>query len=319
MESIYLGIDFGGSKLLAVLANKKGKVFGEKVLPISRQFEPKTGVDVIFDHLNELVTSSGCKMDEITGLGIAAAGAINRITGMIIDSPQLPAWNNVNLSKELHKRCKLPVAIDNDANLAALGEFIYGNGKGVNNLLYITVSTGIGIGIIINGMLYHGNHGYAGEAGQMIFVEKNANAQGRFVPWEAVSSGSGIAGIATTSLLNGAKSILQDLIKSRALSTKDVFDAYHEGDNLAQEIVQDATSHLGAGFASLVNIFDPNLLIIGGGLTNQWDTYIQPALAIMKEQCAANIERDLEICRPYLGARSGALGAISLISNELNS
>ena len=314
----YLGLDLGGSKVLALVATADGQVLGEALLPTPASEGPARVVQVMMQAAQQATASAGVDPGTLGGAGVAAAGAIDRRRGVVVHSPQLAGLNNVPLVQMLQDHLRLPTVMDNDANLAALGEHLYGVGQGVDNLLFITLSTGIGGGIIIGGRLYRGGQGFAGEIGHISVLAGGPRGRSSVAgALEALASGSALAGEVSRRLREGEPSLLQEHAKAHgadSVTAELVFEAYHQGDELARKVVTQAVVYLGAGLTSLVNVLDPELLIIGGGLANQWEPYIAPAVEIMRAEAMAGMGRGLRVVPAALGARAGALGAVALAS-----
>ncbi|MCH7655832.1 MAG: ROK family protein, partial [Chloroflexi bacterium] len=236
--------------------------------------------------------------------------------GTIVHSPHLPTASHMPVVAMLTERLGAPGVVGNDANLAALAEHRYGAGQDTDDLLFITVSTGIGGGIISRGELLLGAHGYAGEIGHMTIDASGPSAKSTTPgAWEALCSGTALARIATERINAGEGSSLAAALAdtgAEAMTARDVFAAYHDGDALARSVIADGVRHMAVALTSLVNILDPGKIIIGGGLSNQWDDYIAPAVALMREQSFAGMARDTPVVLPALGADAGAYGAIAL-------
>ena len=198
-------------------------------------------------------------MQKIQGIGVGAVGPLDIKTGTILHTPNLPAWRGIPIVKLLKRAFGVPVVLDNDANAAALAELKFGCKK--QNFIYLTLSSGIGAGIVIDGKVYRGAAGNAGEVGHMI-IESSERAPkcgcGKRGCLEAIASGSAIAKRAKT------------LLKLKHPSAEIVFQRAHSGDTKAQKIIEEAAFYLGVGLANLSEIFDPELIVLGGGLTKSW-------------------------------------------------
>jgi glucokinase len=183
-------------------------------------------------------------------------------------------------------------------------------------LLFITVSTGIGGGLVLDGKLYTGRLGYAGEIGHMT-VDAHGPYGRSTTPgaWESLCSGTALARIAGERMDAGEQSMLAT-INREELDAVDVFAAMRAGDALAKSVVANAIEYLGVGLTSVVNAFDPDIVVIGGGLSNEWDAYIAPGIAIMRKQAYAGMGKDLKVVPPKFGAEAGALGGIALAADR---
>ncbi len=312
--ALYAGIDLGGTKILAIIASAKGECMGTASAPTPAQSPPDNVIGALAKAVRDAAKAAGTTVEDLQAAGVAAAGAIDGERGLIVHSPHLPSFKDTPVVKMLQSVLGLPVVIGNDANLAALGEHQFGAGKGVSDLLYITISTGIGGGIIAGNKLFLGAGGYAGEVGH-ITVDAHGPYGKSTTPgaWESLSSGSALARIVTERVRAGASGPLADVInKGGEVSAVDVFTAYHAGDALARAVVHEGIEYSGTALASLVNVLNPAMIIIGGGLANEWNAYIAPAVEIMRKQSFADIGAKVPVVPPALGVNSGALGAAAL-------
>lgn len=318
-NSPVLGIDVGGTKILAVVALPDGTILSADYRPTPSLDGPEAGIEAMARAAAEAARLAGTPLSGISGAGIAMAGLVDELNGLLLVSPNLPKWNNVSVVGMLRDRLSLPCLLVNDANAAALGELKYGAGRGERDLIFITVSTGIGGGIVIDGRLYTGATGIAGEVGHMT-VDPNGPlcGCGNSGCWEAMASGTAIARMALESLAAGRPSILTDpdLFNVDALGAHDVFEAARRGDGLAGEVISRAAFYLGIGLANLVNIFDPAMFVIGGGVSKEWETIIPPAQEIMSKRAFKRPGQEVRLARAALGDDAGALGAIALVLEQ---
>lgn len=311
-----LGLDLGGTKILALAATGDGAVLGSAVRPTPSHDSADRIIAAMAETARAAIAQAGLGPGDAVSVGVAAAGAIDARAGTVVHSPHLAAMSNTPVAAMLSQRLGLPVVIGNDANLAALGEQRFGAGRGVLDLVFITISTGIGGGVIIGGELFTGSAGFAGEIGHMT-VDAHGPYGASTTPgaWESLCSGTALARIAGERIAAGERSSFADLwndTNSGQLTARDVFAAARSGDALAKAVIDDAIVYLGAGLTSLVNVLNPEKIIIGGGLSNEWDAYIAPAVALMREQSFAGIGMLVPVVPPELGADAGALGAAAL-------
>lgn len=263
-EGYLIGIDLGGTKLAA------GRIVKEKVveefLKVKTQGEAgPAGVVRQIIQLTERLINSG--QDKLKGIGVGVPGSVVWETGVVKRVTNLPGWDNYPLKSILQDHFQVPVVIENDANAAAWAEFKYGAGQGSTDILYLTVSTGIGGGIIVNGRLLRGATGTAGEIGHMILNSQGERCNcGNLGCWETLSSGTAIANKARKLISQGLKSLISS-IAEEDIKAEHVFEAYRRGDEVAKIIVEEALDYLGIGIANLVNIINPDKVIIGGGVT----------------------------------------------------
>ena len=310
-KNLYLGIDLGGTKTLVIVATAGGTVLGEATLPTPADQDAAPVVAAIADAAGQALAQAGADARAVRGAGIAAAGAIDSHRGVVVHAPQLPRWRDVPLVTLFRDAVGIDAVIGNDANLAALSEQRFGAAKGMANVLYITVSTGIGGGIVLDGKLHTGAHGFAGEVGH-VSVDAHGPYGRSSVPGavESLSSGTALARIASERMAQGDTSSMRG--GPDGLTAQEGFAAYHVGDDLARAVIQEGIHYLGIGLTGMVNILDPDIIVIGGGLSNEWEAYIEPAVALMRERSFAGMGKDTLVAPPALGVRAGALGAIAL-------
>ena len=318
-DRVLLGIDLGGTKVLALAATPDGAVLASEVAETPRA-SAESVVAAMADTARRAMSAAGVAPEDVAAAGVAAAGAIDAREGVIVHSPHIAAMSNTPVGPMLAQRLGLRVVIGNDANLAALGEQRYGAGRGAQDVVFLTVSTGIGGGLVLGGRLYTGSSGYAGEVGHMTVDARGPYGKSETPgAWESLCSGTALARIARERMAAGEPSSMSAALHDTsggAFDARDLFAALRAGDALARSIIDDAVVYLGAGLTSIVNLFNPEKIIIGGGLSNEWDAYIAPAVALMRAQSFAGIGRLTPVVPPALGIDAGALGAVALASDE---
>ena len=318
---LYLGIDLGGTKVLALVGTSDGKTLGESLTSTPSTGGPEGVAEAMASAAKEAARQAGVDLASIAGVGVAAAGAIQPSTGVVVESPNVSSLTGHSLVELLRKHFAQPIVVVNDANAAALAEHRFGAGQGVRNLLYVTVSTGVGGGIIMHNELYQGAHGYAAEVGHITVAANGPVCQcGRHGCLETMASGTALARDAQARLAAGESSMLQEHVNQHGLDSitaEDVFEALAQNDVLARAVVQQGAFYLGVGLKSVVNVLDPDRVVIGGGLSNQWEAYIAPAVEIMREQAFAGMGKDLPVVPPGLGVQTGALGAIAVAASAV--
>jgi len=291
MKKVIIGLDLGGTKIAAAAANEKGQILSEIIVPT----EAQKGKDrVIHNMARAIETLARSLKAKISCIGVGVPGPISYQTGVVINPPNLPGWKKVNLKAILTRRFRVPIHIDNDANCAALGEALFGAGKRASDFLYITVSTGIGGGIIINRQIYRGKDGSAGEFGHMIIDPRGYKCGcGNRGCFEAMASGTSV----------------------RTRSGEDAMAIHikaQQGDKKALKVIKETAHYLGLGIANLVNIFNPELVVVGGGLSNLGEMLLKPTRKEFKKYALPLPARSVKIVRAKLRDRSGLMGAIAL-------
>ena len=319
-ETLALGFDLGGTKILTAVVNTQGEIVSH-----DRRRTPATkGHQAIIQSMlksaDRALDLAGIATAELGAVGIGAAGLSDPETGVLFTSPHLPGWRDVPLRDIIEKGLGKKSFLINDADAAALGEFHFGAGRGTRHLIYITVSTGIGGGIIINGQIYTGASGAAGEIGHMtIDVNGPPCNCGNRGCWETLASGTALAREARHRISEGAKtSILEhadgDINK---LTAEAVHSAAKDGDSLAKELIARTGYYLGVGLANLINMFNPELIVIGGGLSNIGDMLFAPAFKVAEERAFREAYRAVRFSPAKLGLNSGVLGAAAFALQEV--
>lgn len=312
-SDLYGAIDLGGTKVRAIIADLSGDVKAEDI----RSSRAKEGVDVTLDTMvATLVTAcsaAGITQGDLKGLGIASPGAVDAFNGIVPEAPQLIGWKDVPLAKIMEERLRLPVLLENDANAAALGENRYGAGRGTRNMLYLTVSTGVGGGIIIEGDLYRGTRGAAGELGHVIIdIDGPPCGCGANGCLESFASGTAIARRGRELVAAGEAPKLAALSEREGELTAEVMSkAAYDGDEVSRRVFHDAGTYLGVALATFVNIFNPQAILIGGGVARAADLFLAHARAVMEERAMRSPLEDVKLGLAELGDRVGSLGMIA--------
>jgi glucokinase len=219
----------------------------------------------------------------------------------------MPGWVNIPLRDAVAEATKLPVVLGNDANAAALGEWRFGGGVGRQHMVYITVSTGIGSGIIVDGRLVEGRYGCGGELGLMVFDPVSRAS------WEDLASGTGLARAARRTMGEHPASFLHSLSEPATVRAQHVAQAAAQGDGLARSLMEREAELLGLGFASIMHIFSPEIILVGGSVVTENPYLLDQATAVMRERVVADIYRDVPVQVAALGSRAGLLGAVALV------
>ena len=317
---IVVGVDLGGSKILSVVADAHGNVISRdlRVTPASQGSD--IVIKVILESVRHAVVQAGVSLSQLSGIGIGAPGVSNPSTGVVFTSPNLPGWQDVPLRDIIAGEMGLSTFLINDANAAALGELYFGAARGTSNFIYITVSTGIGGGIVIDGKLYSGAGGTAGEIGHMTIADNGPRCTcGNTGCWEQLASGTALAREARRRITEGAETIILDYAGGdiEKVTAEEVSRAFDRGDGLAGELLSRTSYYLGVGFANLINIFNPELMVIGGGLSNMGDKLLAPAYRVAGERAFKESYRAVRFTRAELGGDAGVLGAAALSLEEI--
>lgn len=318
-----IGIDIGGTKISLALGTDKGKILARREIPTLTGSRANACVRELAANLRALIVHSCIPPKKILGIGVGCPGAVNSKKGTLPRSPNLPGWAGLPLKQILQKATGIPVHLANDANAAALGESFFGAGKNSKNFIYITVSTGIGGGIVVNGELYEGSGFAAGEIGHMSIVPDGRKCNcGQKGCLEAYASGTAIARFVREKLAGEkitGKSPYFPLYKrgskgDLSFGAREVGAAAAKGDKLAVESYRKAGYYLGIGIANLLNILNPETVVIGGGVLKSahkifWATMMKSA----KQHAWPEAFRTVRIVRSKLKGCVGDLGALALV------
>lgn len=320
MEAEYVvGVDLGGTKIATALCDDKGNIIA-KVKMDTRAYE---GVDMVIQRIKasiwQVLESSNISISKISGIGIAAPGPLSVSEGKIIYAASL-GWRNVPICDLIYSEFKIFTCLENDANAAAYGEALIGAGKDYNSVVYITVSTGIGCGIIINKEIYHGKHDSAGELGHIcIEYDGRKCSCGNKGCLQAYASGTAIKQLAEERIAEGNPSVILELSKKigKDISADIVEKAAREGDKLAMEIWSQVGRKLGQGISILMQILDPDIVVIGGGVMRAWDLFYQEMVEIVKKQIYECFHDDMVIVPAKLGEEAGIIGVALITLKKL--
>jgi glucokinase len=269
MPSHLVGLDLGGTRIRAAVTDEDGRIVSRSEALTEAAEGPAAVIRRIEQTIRRAVGS--LPWAEVAGIGVGAPGPLDPYAGVVVHAPNLPGWDDVPLRDMLASTFGVAVAIGNDANLAALGEHAYGAGRGVSDMVYMTISTGIGGGIISGGELLLGHRGFAGEIGhQTILVDGPLCGCGNRGCLEALAAGPAIARLAREVAAGRPDTLMRTLVKGdlARISAKVVSAAAAEGDEAAIAVVRQAGAYIGVGLANLANTLNPELFVLGGGVTN---------------------------------------------------
>ncbi|ESW67959.1 glucokinase [Mesorhizobium sp. LSHC422A00] len=311
MTKLALAFDLGGTALRGALVESDGRIVAHASAPTLAG----AGSEAV---ISQIVALAGTLLREhpqanVAGIGVGAPGPLDPKAGIVIAPPTLAGWHDVPLIDILGRHFGLPVRLENDANAAALGEWRFGAGRGSGSLVFVTVSTGIGGGVVADGHIYHGRRGLAAEIGHMTITgEGDRCFCGAIGCFEAVASGTALGRRATRLTVPGDGSLLRRLSNDGDVSARHVVEAAKAGDANALDLIEAEAQWLGIGFTNLLHLYSPDLIVMGGGLSNGFDL-LAPSIRAVIQQRAMPAYRDVPIVQAELGDRAGLIGAASLI------
>ena len=313
-QNLLIGIDLGGTKISTALVDAAGRIIARDYRETQATEGQKAVIERMVDAAHHVLGEAGIAPAQVTAAGVCAPGPIDSRIGVVTAPPNLPGWKNVPLKQLIEEALSITTFLENDANAAALGEHRFGAGRGMQNMIYVTASTGIGGGLVLNGQLYSGATGAAGEIGHMTVL-----------PWgpycgcgnrgclEALASGTAIARDGRELVRRGVPTLIADLAAGNPerVTAKLVAEAADKGDIEAQEILAEAMTYLGVGMANLVNLFNPELIVIGGGLTNMGEGLFGPVRRAIERRAFPAAVRAVKVVPAELGDDVGVLGAVA--------
>ncbi len=307
-----LAIDLGGTKTITAIVSASGQILAEERCLTQADEGQSSVVNRLLSAVDHILSLKNISPSQLDSISIAAAGCIDIERGLVTSSPHFPGWSNVPLRDIVQDKYRVATFLLNDASAAALGEHRFGSGRGVNNLIMLTVGTGIGGGIIINGKLYGGLSGSAGEIGHMTVDAGGPRCVcGNIGCLEMLASGTAMAREAKRRLSLGESSSLFQMMRGRidAITAEEIGIAAKGGDTLALDIIGKAATYLGVGMVNVVNIFDPEMIIVGGGVAKLGDLLLDPARRVVKERAFSASARAVRILLAQLGDKAGVIGA----------
>lgn len=313
----YIGIDLGGTKIAGILADAGGNIFCQDKIPTKKEEGKERVLARIYSLIRQLMKEA--EPGEVKGIGLCSPGPLNVKTGVIIETPNLK-WENTPVVALMEREFTLPVILENDGNAAAFGEYRYGAARGTSDMIYMTVSTGIGGGIIANGKLVYGRDYSAGEVGHVVILPGGPVCScGRRGCIEALASGTSIVREVKNRLAKGEKSLLQEFggENLNRLTAKEVEAAAVQGDCLALSVLEKAFYYLGIAVGNLVNILNPEVVVIGGGVSKMGPLLFEPVQKAIGLSAFPHMCRDLPVVPAQLGGEAGTKGMVALLHRKV--
>lgn len=312
-----LGIDLGGTNIVAGVVDKKYKIVAKASCKTAVPRPESEICDSMAEVAKKAVEKAKLTMDEIESVGIGVPGAVNPKTGVIEYSANL-FFHNWEVVEMMEERLGKKVHIENDANAAALGEYLAGSAKGTRNAVAITLGTGVGGGIIVDGKIYSGSNFAGAELGHMVIVKDGKEcACGRRGCWETYASATGLINLTKQKILS-EKLEFSYMLKLcdgdiNKVNGRTAFDAMRDGDPTAKSVVEEYISYLSCGLVNIINIFQPDVLCIGGGISNEGENLLGPVRSyVERERYTKHNDKQTVICKCTLGNDAGIIGAAYL-------
>jgi glucokinase len=301
MTTYAIGVDIGGTKIAIGLVDRTGRVRAEKTLPTNLSIPPSKMVQQIISALKQLVKESGKVDKQIAGIGIGAPGPLDAKNGTITCPPNLHSWINVPIVEMFTRDFSIPIFLENDANAAALAEKWVGAARESENFLYMTISTGIGAGIFLDGKLIAGFRGNAGDVGHIVIDPAYGTCPcGQQGCFEWIASGTAIARQASHLL-------------GRQISAKEAFQLYSQNHLATKSLIDQIFNKIGVGCVTLINLFDPEMIVIGGGVTQVGEPLFAAVQKYVSQYALNPSGRKTKILPSLLDQNTGLVGAAALV------
>lgn len=309
---VWIGVDIGGTKTAIVVSERVPEVVGRIQFATLQSKGPDRALDLIDKGIRALLKTRAIRNDSIRGIGVSCGGPLDRVHGVIQAPPNLATWIDVPIKAILERNFGVPCNVENDANAGAVAEHHYGAGRGVNNMIFLTMGTGLGAGIIIDGHLYHGADDLAGEIGHVRLTRSGPLGYHKRGSVEGWASGGGIAQVATRAVADARKHGRKTILAAHRgpITTRDVFAAAKRGDAVAKEIVRSTAERLGQVLAILVDILNPQRIVIGGIAMRTGDMILGPAREAMTREALAVSAATCQVMPAALGERIGDVAAL---------
>ncbi|SKA86593.1 glucokinase [Clostridium sp. USBA 49] len=304
-----IGIDLGGTKISGALADLNGNVLSKHTIPTKASEGENAVLNRIFEVIEKVMEIANKTSSEIKTIGIGSPGPLNAKTGVIITTPNLP-FKNFQLVKPLVEKFNIPTYLDNDANVAAIGEYMLGAGKGTNNMVYVTVSTGIGGGAILNGKIYRGSTSNALEIGHTTLLPNGPRCNcGNYGCAEALASGTAIGRQGREAVESGEETSLKNY---ENITSYEVFKEAEKGDKVSKDILDKSLNYLGIAVANIITSFDPDMVVIGGGVAQAGKIVFDKVQEVVDKRCFKAMSEYCKIVPAALGKDAGVIGAVAL-------
>jgi glucokinase-like ROK family protein len=307
-----LGIDLGASHLDVILADFSARVIQEVRADVDISIGPNQCLAQIHLQASQMLQASGIEWEDIRAAGIGVPGPVISDAGAVRMPPLMPGWDQFPIRSHFESLWGCPVSVNNDAELGALGEWAYGAAQGEDNIAYIKVGTGIGAGLLFNGRIYRGETGAAGEIGHIVIKDQGLHcACGNRGCLETIAGGRAIARQAVRAVQQGRRTKLAEYRPVEDITAREVAKAAQQGDLVAQQIISEAGTYLGVAVVSLVNLINPALIVVGGGVSQIGDLLLEPVRQAVEQKSMPAAGEHVRIISAVLGRRSSSLGAVA--------
>lgn len=315
-NNLVLGVDIGGTKVAVGLVDRNGKILSQSRKPMVANGTAEAGLEAVISAIDSMMQSSNGRVQSV---GICAPGPLDPKTGVVLNPPNVPCWRNFPLADRIAAKYSVPVKVDNDANAAALAETRWGAARGFRYVFYTTVGTGIGTGIVFDGAIYHGKTGSAGEGGHVSIDYRGPECRcGKRGCIEVLAAGPAIGARARAKLsaVPSRHSAILDLAQGKieSVTSELVGRAYASGDTVAGEILQETVDLLTIWLGNIVDLFDPDVLVFGGGVSAMLTPFFDRMKAGLPNWCVNPRVAEIPLLIAHYGSDAGIAGGAALCS-----
>lgn len=306
-----VGVDIGATHIGFIITNFACQTLFEIEKPFDVTKPPEIALERVHQCLLSILREQNLNLSDVLGIGVGVPGPVIIERGTVSAPPLMPGWDEYPIRNQLQELWQRPVSLNNDAELGALGEWTHGAGRGERNLAYIKVGTGIGAGLLLDGEIYHGETGLAGEIGHITILQNGPRCRcGNYGCLEALAGGAAIARRAQEAVRSGRRTLMAMYEPVEKISAADVAEAAQRGDLVAQEIMKEVGTYLGIAIASLLNLFNPGMVVMGGGISQTGDLLLQPIRQVVQQRSLRSTAQAARITSAVLGRRSTSIGAV---------
>ena len=312
MADYLIGIDLGGTNVNVGVVDRSGKVITKHALPLGKAQTRQDVLDAIYRTTDETLERAGMKLEKVSALGVATPGTLDIERGVVIFASNLPDWRDVALREVLKERFNVPTFLENDANAAAWGEYWAGAGKDVSSMVMLTLGTGIGGGIIIDGKLWHGFKDAAAELGHLTIDFRGRHCLcGNIGCLEAYASADSTVRRFIEAVRSGKPTNLERMVREHPdqVTSKLIYEEAVKGDGLCRQIMEETGFYLGVGIVTILHFLNPEMVVLTGGLTGAGSMLMDPVKRVVEERTFARSREELKIEFARLGADAGFIGA----------
>lgn len=315
LSKISVGIDLGGTNTKIALVDAKAKIISRQVMSTTDYRSKEELINGMVEVIETLISKRHLKKPDIVGIGIGTPGLVDSINGIVYGLTNIPYWVNIHLKKIFEQRLGIGTFVDNDVNVMAIGELVHGAGQGAKNVICLTLGTGVGGGIIIDGRLYRGSSLTAGEIGHIVINENGPKCMcGNYGCLERYVGNRYISQRAAEKILAGHKSVITTMVHGnlKAITPALLARAARQGDKLALSIWEETGTHIGVLLSGLVNFLNPDVIVIGGGVANAGRLIFDPIRRTIRERAMPVPAKKVRVVKAKLGKKAGIIGAATI-------